>query len=100
MAPTELAEEVLATSPDGLREQALRSLKQRRDFQTHAFVYLTFNVIVWILWAIMGSGFPWPAFMTAGWGIGVLFNAWDVYVRRPITEGDVQHEVERLTHRG
>jgi hypothetical protein len=104
MTQTQLADEVMATSSEGLREQALRSLKKRRDFHTHAFVYLTFNVLVWGIWAIIGatSGgwFPWPLWVTLGWGIALVFNAWDVYVRRPITEAELQREIERLAHRG
>ena len=34
-------------------------------------------------------------FLIAGWGIGVVMNAWDVYWRPPITEQDIQHEIER-----
>jgi hypothetical protein len=30
------------------------------------------------------------------WAIGLVMNAWDVFLRRPITEADVQHEIERL----
>lgn len=103
MAGTELADEVIATSAEGLREQALRSLKKRRDFHTHAFVYLTINLLVWGIWAIIGatsgSWFPWPVWVTLGWGIGLIFNGWDVYVRKPITEVELQREVDRLAHR-
>lgn len=103
MTQTQLADEVMATSSEGLREQALRSLKKRRDFHTHAFVYLTINALVWGIWVIIGatSGgwFPWPLWVTLGWGIGLVFNAWDVYVRRPITESELQREIERLAHR-
>lgn len=100
MPETQLADEVIASSPEGLREQALRSLKKRRDFHTHLFVYLTVNALFWGIWAIIGSTsgswFPWPMFVTLGWGIGVIFNAHDVYVRRPISEAEVQEEMERL----
>jgi hypothetical protein len=103
MAEPQLADEVLASSPEGLREQALRSLEKRRDFHTHLFVYFTINALLWAIWAITGthSGgpFPWPVWPMLGWGVGVVFNAWDVYVRRPLSEDEVQHEVERLAHR-
>lgn len=33
---------------------------------------------------------------TLGRGIGLALNAWDVYVRRPITEADVEREVRSL----
>jgi hypothetical protein len=37
--------------------------------------------------------------VTLGWGIGVVFNAWDVYFRHPITEAEIRHEMDRLGHR-
>jgi fatty acid desaturase len=82
------------------REQALRRLKQRRDFRTHAFTYLVVNTMVWGIWIIIGlsadAWFPWPAFVTLGWGIGLIMNAWDVYMRRPISEEDIRREMDRL----
>jgi hypothetical protein len=47
-----------------------------------------------------GGPVPWPLRPTLGWGIGVLFNAWDVYVRRPISEAEVEREGQRLVHHG
>jgi hypothetical protein len=45
------------------------------------------------------SWWPWPIFVTLGWGIGIALNAWDVYGRRPITEADVRREMQRLQTR-
>ena len=94
------SDDVVATSPEGLREQALRGVKKRRDLHTHAFAYLTINALLWGVWAIIGmtahSWFPWPLLVTLGWGIGLAFNAWDVYFRRPITEAEINREMERL----
>ena len=99
---TELQDELIATNPDDLRRQALTSLKKRREFKTHVFIYVTINVLLWAIWTVIGvstgAWFPWPVFVTAGWGIGVAANAWDVYVRGPITEAELQHEIERLAH--
>ena len=54
------------------------------------------NALVWTIWALTGAGFPWPAFVTGGWGIGVVMNAWEAYWRRPITEAAVQREIDHL----
>ena len=35
-------------------------------------------------------------FVTLGWGVGVVMNAWDVYVRKPITEDELEREIEHL----
>jgi len=80
------------------REQALERLKKRRDFQAHVVTYLIVNAALWAIWAATGAGYPWPAWVTGGWGIGLLLNAWDVYMRAPITETDVQREMERGRH--
>ncbi len=81
---------------NGEREQALVRIKKRRDLQTHALSFLVINAAVWAIWATTGGGYPWPAWLTGLWAIGLLFNAWDVHARRPITDADVQHEIERL----
>jgi len=65
-------------------------------------VYVIVNGMIWAVWLVIGlaSGggnwWPWPIFPTLGWGIGLALNAWDVYVRRPITEADVEREVRSL----
>src|SRR4051794_29390182 len=73
MPVADVAEELIATSEEGLREQALRTLKKRRDFHTHAFAYLTINILVWGVWLTIaltsGSWFPWPLWVTLGWGV-------------------------------
>lgn len=86
--------EVVDDSDD--RKLALERLKKKRDFQGHLVAYVVINAAVWGIWAVTGDGDPWPAWLTGLWGIGLLMNAWDVYMRRPVTEADVQREIERL----
>jgi hypothetical protein len=33
-----------------------------------------------------------------GWGIGVVMNAWDVYVAQDFTEDEIHREMRRLQH--
>ena len=82
--------------PMSEREQALLSLKKRRDLQGHAVAYLVVNAAVWAVWAATGADNLWPAWITGIWAIGLVLNAWDVYFRRPVTEADVRREIERL----
>ncbi len=85
-----------AEQADSEREQALERIKKRRDFQSHLVVYLVVNAAVWVIWATTGSGYPWPAWLSGLWAIGLVTNAWDVFIRRPITERDVRAEIKRL----
>lgn len=86
--------------PGGEREQALLRLKKRRDLQAQAVSYVVINAALWAVWAAVGTGYPWPAWFTGAWTIGLLLSAWDVYLRRPITEADVRHEMDRLRQQG
>jgi fatty acid desaturase len=78
------------------RDKAVERLKKRRDFRGHLLVYVLVNAFLVGIWAVTGlHGFFWPVFPMAGWGIGVVMNAWDVYWRPEITEEDIQNEIER-----
>jgi len=84
--------------PVNERDEALARLKKRRDLQAHVVTYVVVNAALWAIWAVTGAGYPWPAWVTGGWGLGLMLNVWDVYGRAPITEADVQREIERLHH--
>jgi len=98
MAETDVLNEIVGETPDVVRDQAVRRLRKKRDFHAHLFIYTVVNAATWVVWALTGSGYPWPIWLTLGWGIGVLANAWDVYIRHPITEADIRREVDRMTH--
>lgn len=83
-----------------LRERAVKRLKKRRDFYGHILVYLLVNSFLVVIWAVTTpGGFFWPVFPLVGWGIGVVMNAWDVYVADEVTEDKIQREMEHLAHR-
>jgi hypothetical protein len=96
----ETNDEVVGTTPEALREQALGRLNKRRDLKTHAVVYTLVNFVVWGIWFVVAANshnwWPWPVFLTLFWGIGLAMNAWDVYFRAPITEQDLQREIDRM----
>jgi hypothetical protein len=45
------------------------------------------------------DGFFWPIFPIVGWGIGVVMNAWDVYLSEDPTEDAIAREMEHLVHK-
>jgi hypothetical protein len=79
-----------------LRQQAIESLKKKRDFRTHVLMYVLVNAMLVVIWAVTGGDFFWPIFPILGWGIGVVANAWDVYGRKPITEDEIRREQQKL----
>jgi hypothetical protein len=81
------------------RTQALKRIKAKRRFQQQLVVYLVINVFLWVIWGVGGFGFPWPIFVTFGWGIGIAVQAWQVYGSggRPITEAEIEREMNKGT---
>jgi len=52
------------------------------------------------IWSVIGGHvFFWPICPIAGWGIGVVMNAWDAYWRHPITETDISARSNARTAR-
>ena len=91
-----MSEEAMVNQEDELRELAKERLKKRRDLGAHVVVYVVVNAMFVAIWAMTGGGYFWPAWVIFGWGVGLVLNVWDVYFRRPVTEHDIQREIERL----
>lgn len=90
--------EGIPASEQELRDRAEKSLRAKRDFRTHVFVYIAVNAMLVVIWAFTNGEFDefWPIFPIVGWGIGLAANAWGVYGQKPITEDEIQREAERL----
>lgn len=77
------------------RKQAIERLKNRRAFWQNLVSYIVVNAFLVGVWAMTGAGYFWPAWVMAGWGIGVVMHAWTVFGQKPITEADIQHEMRK-----
>lgn len=90
----------VSTREQELRVRAIKRLKKRRDFHGHVLVYLLVNAFLVAIWAVVTPEiFFWPIIPMAGWGIGVVMNAWEVYFAEEIGEEEIHREIERLEHR-
>jgi hypothetical protein len=98
--PTDAPTPDVATADEELRRQARARLEAKRGFVTHLVIYVAVNAMLWAIWLVValagGRWFPWPVFPTAGWGVGLLANAWAVYGEKPITETMIDEELRRL----
>ncbi len=85
---------------DNLREQAVKRLKNKRDFRMHLLIYGGVNTFLVVVWAMVGGGVFWPIFSIVGWGIGLVAHAWDAYGPADTpTESQISREIERLSKR-
>ena len=81
---------------DDRRQAAAKRLKDRRDFRSHLSVYLVVNVLLVAIWALSGAGYFWPIWAMLGWGVGLVFHWWDAYMHKPITEEQIEREMDRV----
>jgi hypothetical protein len=82
-----------------LRELAITQLRRKRGMQAHILAYVAVNLFLNAIWLVTTpGGFYWPVFPLVGWGIGLVFNIWDVYSGPP-TEEQIERETHRLAHR-
>lgn len=61
-----------------------RKAKRRAAFKRHLYTYLIINAFLWVLWAFDYRSdethtFPWPAWTTLGWGIGLVMDYFNAY---------------------
>ncbi|GAA2742479.1 hypothetical protein GCM10009868_12610 [Terrabacter aerolatus] len=96
--PDPTVDRVVAPQED-LRGRALGRLKKKADFRIHLLIYVLVNAMLVLIWAMTGAAFFWPAFVLAGWGIGLVANAVDAYVVDEPTEQQIESEMERLRRR-
>lgn len=77
------------------REAAVKRLKAKRDFRRSLVAYVIVNAFLVVIWALGDRGAFWPIWPIAGWGLALGFQAWNAYVTKPISEADIQREIER-----
>lgn len=80
------------------REAARRRLRARRDFGSNIVAFIVVNAALVAIWATSGGGYFWPAWVIGLWGVGLVLHAWDAFIRRPISEADVDAEMRRHHH--
>ena len=86
--------DVLEAPVDSERERARKQITKRRNLQGGFVAYIVVNAFLVGIWAATGGGYFWPAWVMAGWGIGMVLGLWD-YMRGPITDADIDEELRR-----
>ena len=78
---------------------ARKRVSDRRDFGSHVVAYLVVNAFVVLIWAMTGGGYFWPAWVLGGWGVGLVLHVWEVFVKKPVTDSDIEAELHRRSGR-
>ena len=83
-------------------EQDLRAIARKRaeekvGFYVHLAIYIVINTGLWLLWFITSpDSFPWPAFVTLFWGIGLASHGVGTFVGQRYTESMAEREYQKL----
>jgi hypothetical protein len=99
---------------DPLRNVALERIRRRRNFMTHLVAHVVATVFLTIVWAITEyhnaggwpTGFrtgrmnhdwdPWIIYPVLAGTLALAIHAWIAFGRQPVTEADVNRELERM----
>ena len=82
-----------------LRARALARLEEKRDLVGSLTTFVGVNGLLWLIWALTDrstdGGVPWPTWVSAIWGFFIVMHVWKIFARRPISEADIQREIDR-----
>ena len=82
------------TQEELIRQRVQKKLRARSEFLQHLTAYLAVNGILWLLWLSRTGGFPWPLFVTAFWGIGLVNHYVDYYYKHGRGADQGEEEIE------
>lgn len=74
--------------------EAARSAR-RREVWMHGIIWAAVNLLLVVIWAVTGAGFPWFVFPLFGWLIGLVSHAASVYVLRTPDDAVFAREAAR-----
>jgi hypothetical protein len=102
---------------DPVRELAIQQVKRKRAFQRLAVGFAAASVFLIVIWAVSeynnAGGWPtdgfsqsssiphvwniWIIYPLLGMGLILAIDAWFTFRHRPISEREIQREIDRLT---
>ncbi len=89
-----------------VRRRVEQAYNKRREFFQHFVVYVLINLMLWMIYgqslamtfgigdAMRSVPFPWPIFVTLGWGIGLVINGFQA-----LTAGSHERAISRAVER-
>jgi fatty acid desaturase len=77
-------------------ERARARVEKKRKFRSDVVAYVVINAFIVGIWALTGSGYFWPGWILAAWGMGLVLAGWDVFFRRDVTDEDIQRELRKI----
>ena len=84
-------------SEEEIYEEAKKRVKVKKDFYGHLTAYLGVNILLIVIWAVTGAGYPWFVFPLCGWGIGISIHFFQGFVLEQKTDkAAIEKEAEKI----
>jgi len=83
-------------------KEATQRVQKKINFYRTLTSYIIVNGFLWVLWLMTGVGYPWPIWVSLGWGIGLAFQFLDAFafgVSEQQRHQMIQEEMRRMGHR-
>ena len=78
------------------REREARLIRRRRAFLVHAAIWTAVNVMLVVIWVLVGGGHPWFLYPMFGWGIGLVAHGASAYLMAPTDDIVLEREQARF----
>ncbi len=79
------------------REREARQILKKRAFYLHLAVFIAVQVMLFVVWVMVGGGFPWFLFPLMGWGIGIVAHGATAFLMSHPDDIVLQREQKRLS---
>ena len=85
-------------SEEQIYEEAKKRVEAKKGFYKNLVTYVIVNIILVLIWAFAsGGGYPWFLWVLGFWGIGIIFNYFNVFVwPKKGDKAAIEKEAERI----
>ena len=84
-------------SEEQIYEEARERVKAKRNFWSNFGAWAGINVLLIIIWALSGMGYPWFVWPLCIWGVFVLIHGLRVFIFEKKSElSAIEKEAERI----
>jgi hypothetical protein len=89
-----------------IRKRIEEKFKQRDGFYIHLSAFIATTILLWVIWFITDTSFPWPLIPMIAWGFGIIAHGISYYnkygggrdKRQAIIDQQIQNEMAKRSY--
>lgn len=59
---------------------AISEKQAKLGFRIHLLAFVVLTPVIWLVWYVTDTTYPWPLYSTPAWAVGVLFHYLGAFV--------------------